>query len=114
MLVEIEAGYARNEPVTLAVRKAIEAGVVELIKQGAILELWKFGPTQDELDKIEAELKAEEEAKKKAEEEADWNALDTGEDELDRIENELKDEEVLEESGTVSYTHLTLPTIYSV
>ena len=101
MLVEIEAGYARNEPVTLAVRKAIEAGVVELIKQGAILELWKFGPTQDELDKIEAELKAEEEAKKKAEEEADWNALDTGEDELDRIENELKDEEVLEESGII-------------
>jgi curli production assembly/transport component CsgG len=55
LLVEIEAGYARNEPVTYAVRKAIEAGVVELIKEGAELELWKFGKTQEELDIITAE-----------------------------------------------------------
>ena len=53
MLVEIEAGVARNEPVTYAVRKAIEKGVVELINEGA-------------------------------------------------------------EKGPVSYTHLTLSTIYSV
>ena len=63
MLVEIEAGYAKNEPVTYAVRKAIEAGVVSLIKEGAELELWKFGKTQDELDLIEAELAAEDEEK---------------------------------------------------
>ena len=42
MLVEVEAGYDRNEPVTLAVRKAIEKGVVDLIHLGAQKELWKF------------------------------------------------------------------------
>ena len=34
MLVEVEAGYARNEPVTFALRKAIEKGVVDLIHEG--------------------------------------------------------------------------------
>ena len=42
MLLEIEAGIAKNEPVTFAVRKAIEAGVVELIKQGIEKDLWKY------------------------------------------------------------------------
>ena len=42
MLVEIEAGFARNEPVTLAVRKAIEKGVVDLIHLGAKKGLWEF------------------------------------------------------------------------
>ena len=42
MLLEIEAGYAKNEPVTFAVRKAIEKGVVDLIHLGAQKELWKF------------------------------------------------------------------------
>ena len=83
MLLEVEAGVARNEPVTFAVRKAIEAGVVELIKRGEEKELWKYdGPTeaellviaeeqakQDELDILEAELKAEEEQQIKEEQE---------------------------------------------
>ena len=42
MLVEIEMGVARNEPVTYAVRKAIEKGVVDLINQGAEKGLWEF------------------------------------------------------------------------
>jgi hypothetical protein len=42
MLLEIEAGIAKNEPVTFAVRKAIEAGVVELIKRGVEKDLWKY------------------------------------------------------------------------
>ena len=42
MLVEIEAGYAKNEPVTFAVRKAIEKGVVDLIHLGAKKDLWEF------------------------------------------------------------------------
>ena len=42
MLVEIEAGVARNEPVTYAVRKAIEKGVVDLINQGAEKGLWEI------------------------------------------------------------------------
>ncbi len=42
MLLEIEAGVARNEPVTFAVRKAIEKGVVELIKEGVEKKLWAY------------------------------------------------------------------------
>ena len=42
MLVEIEAGYARNEPVTFAVRKAIEKGVVDVINLGVDKGLWEF------------------------------------------------------------------------
>ena len=44
MLLEVEAGYAKNEPVTFAVRKAIEKGVVDLINQGAEKGLWEFEP----------------------------------------------------------------------
>ena len=42
MLVEIEAGYARNEPVTFAIRKAIEKGVVDLIHKGITKDLWAY------------------------------------------------------------------------
>ena len=42
MLVEVEAGYARNEPVTFALRKAIEKGVVDLIYKGSKKDLWQF------------------------------------------------------------------------
>ena len=42
MLLESEVGMARNEPVTFAVRKAIESGVAEIIEQGAKKELWKI------------------------------------------------------------------------
>ena len=54
LLVEIEMGVARNEPVTYAVRKAIEKGVVDLINEGAQKKLWEFAlpeiviePTKD-------------------------------------------------------------------
>ena len=40
--LEIENGYSANEPVNYAVREAIEAGVIELIYEGARLELWNF------------------------------------------------------------------------
>ena len=42
LLLESEAGVARNEPVTFAVRKAIEAGVAEIIHSGAKKDLWKI------------------------------------------------------------------------
>ena len=42
MLVEIEAGVTRNEPVTYAVRKAIEKAVVDMINAGAEKDLWEF------------------------------------------------------------------------
>ena len=47
MLVEVEAGYARNEPVTLAVRKAIEKGVVGVINLGVEKGLWEFEPIKE-------------------------------------------------------------------
>jgi curli production assembly/transport component CsgG len=40
--VEFEVGNARNEPVTYAVRSAIEQAVVEMIKEGAEREFWAF------------------------------------------------------------------------
>ena len=52
MLVEIEAGYAKNEPVTFAVRKAIEKGVVDLIHLGAKKELWEFDIKEVEVPEI--------------------------------------------------------------
>ena len=43
-LLEIELGVGANEPVTYAVRKAIEASVVELVYAGEKKGLWKFKP----------------------------------------------------------------------
>lgn len=40
--IELEVGNARNEPVTYAVRAAIEQAVVEMIKEGAEREFWAF------------------------------------------------------------------------
>jgi|TARA_B110000240_G_C13497605_1_gene452395 curli production assembly/transport component CsgG len=40
--LELEAGSAVNEPVNYAVRMAIEAGIVEIIKQGENKKLWKY------------------------------------------------------------------------
>ena len=42
LLLELEVGVARNEPVTFAVRKAIEKGIVELIKEGDAKGLWEI------------------------------------------------------------------------
>ena len=42
LLLEVEAGYAKNEPVTFAIRKAIEKGVVDLIIEGVDKGLWEF------------------------------------------------------------------------
>ena len=39
---EIEAGLAGNEPVNLALRAAIDAAVIEIIKQGELKGYWKF------------------------------------------------------------------------
>ena len=41
-LLETEAGFSENESVTYAVRKAIEASVVELVEKGEKKKLWKF------------------------------------------------------------------------
>ena len=41
-LVEAETGYSVNEPVNYAVRAAIEQGVIEMVHEGELRELWKF------------------------------------------------------------------------
>ena len=62
MLLEIETGYAKNEPVTFALRKAIEAGVVELIKQGVEKNLWKYKEiVEPELEVTAEDLEVDEE-----------------------------------------------------
>jgi curli production assembly/transport component CsgG len=46
---EGEAGFTINEPGTYAVKSAIEAGVVELIKEGARKGLWNYKGEKNEL-----------------------------------------------------------------
>ena len=41
-LLETEAGFTQNESVTYAVRKAIEAAVVQIVEEGEKKKLWKF------------------------------------------------------------------------
>ena len=53
-LIEAETGFSVNEPVNYAVRAAIEAGVVELIKDGERRGLWKF---KDKVHNLEIEDK---------------------------------------------------------
>jgi curli production assembly/transport component CsgG len=96
MLVEIEAGYSKNEPVTFAVRKAIEAGVVSLIKEGAELDLWKFGPTVEEMS-IEAEKQMTEELDKMDKESKEKLKIEEERKELDKLKK-LNDELLKEES----------------
>ena len=67
MLLETEAGVARNEPVTFAVRKAIEAGVAELIELGAKKEVWKIKLPPAEPVIVEEEVKEEVKADLKVE-----------------------------------------------
>ena len=65
MLLETEGGVARNEPVTFAVRKAIEAGVAEIINAGAKKELWKIKlpPEPVVVEDFDEEVKTKEEVK---------------------------------------------------
>ena len=39
--IEAETGFSTNEPVNYAVRAAIEAGVIEIVKQGELQGYWK-------------------------------------------------------------------------
>ena len=41
-LLETEIGFTQNESITYAVRKAIEASVVEMVEKGEESELWEF------------------------------------------------------------------------
>jgi curli production assembly/transport component CsgG len=52
MLLETEIGAARNEPVTFALRKAIEKGVIEIILEGVDKGLWQL--SQDKVVVLES------------------------------------------------------------
>jgi len=45
-LIEVEAGAARNETATYAVRSAIEQAVLEIIHQGIEQDLWDYSPQE--------------------------------------------------------------------
>ena len=116
MLLEVEAGVARNEPVTYAVRKAIEKGVVELINEGAKKDLWEFDIPVVEItekkvidytnnteigvhvdmgvvkeEKTYEEYLEEKKLKTEAAEE-EWNQIDTDEEEQDeKTDNDSSD-----------------------
>jgi len=59
---ESEAGLTINEPGTYAVKAAIEAGVVELIKDGARKGLWNYKGDKNELVQKNTETKGTSEA----------------------------------------------------
>ena len=42
--LELQAGVAQNEPVSFAVRLAVEAGILMLVKQGVEQKLWRHKP----------------------------------------------------------------------
>ena len=104
MLLEIEAGIAKNEPVTFAVRKAIEAGVVELIKQGVVKELWHYKEII-EVDEVEVTADDLEVDKEVIEENIDLNEQIIWEDEksidkeviLEELDELLNEEKTYQE-----------------
>ncbi len=49
-LVEVEAGVARNETATYAVRSAIEQAVLEIVHQGIAQDLWDYQPQTEETE----------------------------------------------------------------
>jgi len=51
-LLETEAGFTQNESVTYAVRKAIEAAVVQIVEEGEKKKLWKFKETEKSSDEL--------------------------------------------------------------
>ena len=57
-LLELESGMTQNESVTYAVRSAIEAAVLELIKQGDERGYWKIVYPEDWDDQVAAQEQA--------------------------------------------------------
>ena len=106
LLLELEVGVARNEPVTFAVRKAIEKGIVELIKEGDIKGLWKIKlpPEPIIVEESDAEVITEEEVKVVIEQQEpnvertyeEYQAEKKAKKELKQAQKELKKAQKLE------------------
>ena len=45
-LLETEMGLSQNESVTYAIRKAIEAAVIQLVKDGEKKKMWEYKTTE--------------------------------------------------------------------
>ena len=110
MLLEVEAGVARNEPVTFAVRKAIEKGVVELIKEGVDKGLWRYKELAIEEIAVEDKPVVEMNA-------IELNIHDTGpkkektyeeflEEKKLKQENEIADEKLKEEANEAEWNQI--------
>ena len=110
MLLEVEAGVARNEPVTFAVRKAIEKGVVELIKEGVDKGLWRYKELAIEEIAVEDKPVVEMNA-------IELNIHDTGpkkektyeeflEEKKLKQENEIADEKLKEEANKAEWNQI--------
>ena len=109
LLLEVEAGVARNEPVTYAIRKAIEKGVVELINQGAEKDLWEFDPIKEvEVPEIKdyvdpvLNIEVGEEKVEKTYEDYLAEKEKQKEDRKKKIQEELKQEENADETDNDS------------
>ena len=106
LLLEVEVGVARNEPVTFAVRKAIEKGIVELIKEGDEKDIWKIKlpPEPVIVEESDAEVITEEEVKVVIEQQEpnvertyeEYQAEKKAKKELKQAQKELKKAQKLE------------------
>ncbi|MDC0361065.1 hypothetical protein OAN80_04780 [Alphaproteobacteria bacterium] len=74
--LELQAGISQNEPVSFAVRLAVEAGILMLVKQGIEQKLWRHKPTDSVKDNLLGQQKSQ-----------DPNELEWGNEEL---ENKFK------------------------
>jgi len=54
---EFDTSQTYNEPGNYALRSAIEQGIIELVKRGERLGLWKFKEASNELVQEKAEVK---------------------------------------------------------
>jgi curli production assembly/transport component CsgG len=91
-LLEIEAGVAKNEPVTYAVRKTIEGAVIEMIKAGEKEGLWKFKPPPLPPTPVDADEFAETPVIEKTEEITEEELLEVIEKDNEETRTEVKEE----------------------
>ena len=91
-LLEIEAGIAKNEPVTFAVRKTIEGAVIEMIRAGEKKGLWSFKPPPIPPTPIDANEFENTPAIEKTEEITEEELLEVIEKDNEETRTEVKEE----------------------
>ena len=91
-LLEIEAGVAKNEPVTYAVRKTIEGAVIEMIKAGEREGLWSFKPPPPPPTPVDADEFADTPVIEKTKEITEEELLEVIEKDNEETRAEVKEE----------------------